>query len=507
MQNFLGAFGLIEKPIFFLGSYIQINPIWMLVIVAFLQLIFNFLNAVMPNISFEAFNRRIRNFIIIDSFGDKENENCLLISDISNILSNLSPRVAVFISSAVQFISTVIMVIMLLAGMANISFKLTIVSLVAMAILSFPVIISRNRPLFYASIIHDYSSRFIKKLLRDVKNIYFLRIVGTNEDEATELLDVSRNIFKNYVKHVTVVMMNNTLPLFAGVMVLMTIVFVNSKNNLIASSSIIPFVYFLVRISQSISRAGATIGQMQFTYPFFTEFLGMSFYSVSSIEKARIKSKGSQKIVPLNLKVAGLAIGRKSPLMKDVTFEVQEGSFAVIAGKSGKGKTTLLMTLIGILDKLKGKILWNGIPIENLDVVALKRHVGYSGTYPFLLDDTIKVNLAYGVGKRDVDEEEMRRVLHIAQCSFVYDLNGGIDYKLKDDGEGISSGQKQRLSIARALVHKPSVLILDEATSNIDEPTEQKILSAIRSAYPKMLVIAVSHRDSVKNFATQIIDI
>lgn len=165
------------------------------------------------------------------------------------------------------------------------------------------------------------------------------------------------------------------------------------------------------------------------------------------------------------------------------------------------------MTLIGILNPLAGKVSWGGESIETIDPVSLRRRLGYAGPEPYLLDADIRTNLVFGMERDNVSTAEIEHVLRLACAEFVFDLEGGLLHRLQEAGEGISAGQKQRLSLARCLLRAPDILLLDEATANIDEETEGQIMSRIRTAYPEMLIIAVSHRASLRRYATKTIEI
>ena len=103
--------------------------------------------------------------------------------------------------------------------------------------------------------------------------------------------------------------------------------------------------------------------------------------------------------------------------------------------------------------------------------------------------------------------EDIEKVLEISCCSFIDKLDDKLAHRLKEGGEGVSAGQKQRISLARALIKEPQVLLLDEATSNIDTVTEKKIFEGIKEAFPEMIIIFVSHRESSREFATKILDV
>ena len=124
-----------------------------------------------------------------------------------------------------------------------------------------------------------------------------------------------------------------------------------------------------------------------------------------------------------------------------------------------------------------------------------------------MFDGSIEDNIRLGQKITDRKDGDIEKAFEIAACDFVYKQKENILHLLKEGGEGISAGQKQRLSLARALLREPKVLLLDEATSNIDTATEKNIFENMRKYYPDMIVIMISHRDTLKNYATKILEI
>lgn len=197
--------------------------------------------------------------------------------------------------------------------------------------------------------------------------------------------------------------------------------------------------------------------------------------------------------------------GPQSPyVLKDINLNIPRGKVTAIVGASGSGKTTLLKMLLKFYEPTKGKIKVNGLDIEDISPIELRKNCGVVMQDGFIFSDTIERNIATSDEK--INEGQLKKALKIANIkSFVEELPLGLNTKIGTSGNGISGGQKQRILIARSVYKNPQMIFFDEATSALDAENERVIHDNLQSFFKGKTVIIVAHRLSTVKNADQII--
>ena len=184
--------------------------------------------------------------------------------------------------------------------------------------------------------------------------------------------------------------------------------------------------------------------------------------------------------------------------IENLNLEIAAGETTAIVGQSGAGKSTIADLVMGLIQPESGRIMFNGKPISG-SKESWRKKIGYVDQDTFLFNESVRFNLL--MARQDADENELEEVLKLAAAyEFVSKLPEGLDTLIGDRGVRLSGGERQRLALARALLRKPSLLILDEATSNLDSENEKKILQAIEGLHGDMTILIIAHRIStIKN--------
>ena len=191
-------------------------------------------------------------------------------------------------------------------------------------------------------------------------------------------------------------------------------------------------------------------------------------------------------------------------VLRDVSFKVNAGQTVAFVGSTGSGKTTILSLICRNYDIQKGEILIDGINIRKIKISSLRRHFGQMLQDVFLFSGTIKSNIL--LGKDDVtDEEVMASCRYVNADKIIDKLPAGLDEEVRERGNNFSAGQRQLISFARTIVHKPEIMILDEATANIDTETEVLIQDSLEKMMNIGTLLIVAHRLSTIQHADNII--
>jgi ABC-type multidrug transport system fused ATPase/permease subunit len=185
---------------------------------------------------------------------------------------------------------------------------------------------------------------------------------------------------------------------------------------------------------------------------------------------------------------------REEPALREVSFGIGAGESLGIAGPTGSGKSTLLDVVLGTLEPDRGIVSVDGVPLSECRE-AWQRSIGYVPQEVYLVDDTLRANVALGWYGEDIDDERVRKAIRLAELDdVVARLPDGLDTRVGERGVRLSGGQRQRVGLARALYTRPSVLVLDEATSNLDQVTERQIVETLAVLQGGMTTIVVTHR-------------
>jgi ATP-binding cassette subfamily B protein len=209
------------------------------------------------------------------------------------------------------------------------------------------------------------------------------------------------------------------------------------------------------------------------------------------IKNGDIESNGINE--KIQLKKVNFSYVEDFPVLNDVSLSIQKGSTTAIVGSTGSGKSTLIKLLLRLYDVDSGQIMFDEADIKDLEVHSLRKNIGLVSQDIFLFEGTVFDNIAYG--NLDATEEEIWQAAKLSESDeFINLLPNKKDTVVGERGQKLSGGQRQRISIARAILKNPEILILDEATSAVDNETEAAIQRSLDTLKDGRTVVAIAHR-------------
>jgi len=247
-------------------------------------------------------------------------------------------------------------------------------------------------------------------------------------------------------------------------------------------------------------------------------------YTLTQLEEEilQVETESELSLEPIN--VYGKLIFEREIRLENVTFGYSEAmphlfnSFNLtirknesvgIVGSSGSGKSTLVDLILGLHSPESGSIIVDGVTLSSSNMASWRQMIGYVPQDIYLLDDTIAENIAFGIPLEEIDQIALRDAAHGAQIlEFIErDLAQGFQTIVGERGVRLSGGQRQRIGLARALYHKPQILILDEATSALDKDTERSVMNTIHKLQGRLTIVTIAHRLETIEKSDQIISL
>jgi ABC-type multidrug transport system fused ATPase/permease subunit len=355
---------------------------------------------------------------------------------------------------------------------------------------------------------------------RVARNLTLVRVLRTETIEHRRLTTAIDTYARHMIHAAYLGNFAGALTPFCGILLIIVIV-VSSQGVLHTPGlTLLSFSYLFMRFVQTLSMAVQHYSTCNTMWPSFEDSLEyVGRFQARDIESAMlagppatgraVERAFSTGGAPPAIEIEDVTFaypGSGSPVLQNISTRVEPGSQLAIVGPSGCGKSTLLGLMLGLFEPTEGTIRLAGQnPTSYFGTPGMR--VGYVGAEAFLVAGTIRENLRYGLSV-NADDNDLWDSLSAAQLrGTVESLPGQLEYMIHEDGSGLSAGQKQRLCLARALLGKPQLLVLDEVSANLDTDTEQAIAESLRHLRGPCTTILVSHRSGILAYADRVIDL
>lgn len=277
-----------------------------------------------------------------------------------------------------------------------------------------------------------------------------------------------------------------------------TLKFDNNLDLFITKIGLFGFAFF--RMLPAINRILISSQNFRFAIPFFDNIYNEFIRSHKNNIKEKVKYF-NDKLDSIKFSNVEFSYNNNKKILENINLLITKGKPIGIIGKSGSGKTTLVNLSLGLITPTTGHILFNN---KEKDLSLFLPKIGYVTQNINLINDTVVKNIAYGIDEKKIDYKKIDSLLtDLDLNNFIQGLDKNITNLIGEKGAKLSGGQLQRIAIARALYFEPEILILDEATSSLDEETEKKILELIKKYLSQSLTIIISHKkDTLKYCST-----
>lgn len=348
-----------------------------------------------------------------------------------------------------------------------------------------------------AGLVYEWE-RINHVLLIALKNNFFLKIFNLENKEIQKGETILADYEGHLRKYSSISSFFFSLPSFLGILVVCFITVIGKEYLHSDSIKLLSFYYLFIRFSQFASESYSSFSFFSLNHEGVKKLsTWLETHKVEALEQKSTKTSLINVSEDAEIKINNLGFGYTEKLLFDnLHLNLKKGDFLLIKGHSGSGKSTLLNLIFGLLKPTSGEVLINGMPkAENFSEI-----ISYVGPEPYLIPGSVRENLLYGSHKKITDEQLLKALKQVGLEKLIDGFTNKLDHHLTDHAQ-ISTGQRQRISMARALVREPKILILDEATSNIDHNTEEKIIKILEDLKGQIITVAVTHKDSFDNLA------
>ena len=416
----------------------------------------------------------------------------------SSILYDVA-RARSIIASIYELLGNVFLLLIYVLISSIISFNLLLYSIPFAIIILILISFLRKRFLLRGRIISDLSGDFSNITFEGMKNITTLKMRNIVSSYLDEIMLKSRKLsLEQFLEQKDKFLVQN----ISGPLLLLGIFFTIYIGTSLLKLDLITLGIFLLvmnRMLPTLQMINLSIIQIITSYQSLTKIFNISKEASDHEEK----HTGNLKFLKFKKKIVfenvSFKYAEKSKLILDrINFSINKGDSFAIVGDSGSGKTSLVNLLTHLLPPTSGNIFVDNNSLNDISIGEYRKKIAYLPQKPELINNTIKKNLLLGNDKKPSDQE-IERVLIDCYCQFVFDLPKKLQTHVGDEGKMISGGQRQRLVLARVLLNKPEILVLDESISGLDENSIEKIKRTLEKLKGKLTQVIISHRYSFIN--------
>ena len=417
-------------------------------------------------------------------------------NDTSQIILFVNGIMRIFLKAPITCIGSII-----LATMLNFRLSLVIYTVVAVVTILIYISMKLSYPRFYK--LQKAMDLVNSKIQEYLIGVRLVKAFGTYDSEIDKFEEANQNLMKSGVSSLLVItVISPILTLIVGLGTVFIIYFGSKlyRIDLANAGDITAFTIYMSQILFSLIMITNVFNMFVRTKASTTRI-----QEIFDCKEDYVKSKKNRKLqgkISFDHVTFAYPSGGEIPAIKDLTFSVNSGESLAIIGPTGSGKSTIVWLLLRFYDVDSGKILLDNYDIKMLGVNEIRNNIAIVPQKPMLFSGSVVDNLRWG--DKQASMSELHLALKKAQADFVLQMEEGYDSMLGSGGVNLSGGQKQRISIARGMLKKSPVLILDDATSALDAVTEAKVQENLKNK-KQQTVITITQRCGTAMFADKIL--
>lgn len=466
--------------------------------------VINGLRNMIPVLVAQVFASEQRRKIIHFSFFESHNRP---ISEILSAFGDLTTRSGLFIQHSSNLLGSGAAVVLLVGLSLKLALYEALISYFLLIMIMLPFRkLNRRIGFFGEKLVADWD-HVNKVLLEGLRNIFLLRVYRLLDSEYARGNRAVKSYETQFSRYISVATLVSGFPLFAGMLVVASVTFISKKYIHTEPELFVAFLYIFLRAATNASLLSQAVSDVIFYKNSFTSLYKISAFSNHEYGPSfdePTKNEGRSP-VGISLRSVDFSYLKDVVVLKNISLEVKPGDFLLIKGPSGAGKSTIIKLIMGMISPARGDILV-GDQVPTSFMKDRSSQVGYVGPEPYLIPGTVRENLLYGLGKIPDEQVIWRALEDVGIDKEVKNFINGLNEYLNEETQ-LSTGQKQRVALARAMLRDPKLLILDEATANIDKSTETLILQYLKKLKGQVTVVAISHRNSFDELADKTVEL
>ncbi len=474
------------------GNFQYRKVILEFMVAALIILIFTFLQGLLQTFASERVARDLR-----EQLADKisrQSYSFIQQSDPSKLLTNLTSdvdSVKMFVSMGIVSLASSVFIIIgasILLLIINWKLALAVLTIIPLISGAFYIIFRKLKPLFRRS--REVIDWLNKVISESILGAALIRVLNAQTIEYKKFFEANGMAMNLGISILTYFATLIPIVVFVGNMATLVILALGGHYVINGNMTMGEFAAFSSYLAILI-------------FPIMVIGFISNFIALSTVSYARIRivldapetrdagTKSATLMGGIAMEDVSVVFGEK-PVLQNISFRIEPGSRTAVIGPTAAGKTQLLYLLTGLIRPTTGRVLFDGIPIEEIDKESFQHQIGFVFQDSVMFNMSLRENIAFN-GK--VTDESMARAIATAELSdYIDSLPQGLDTLVSERGTSLSGGQKQRIMLARALALNPKILLLDDFTARVDQKTEQKILRNVTNNYPGLTLLSVTQK-------------